>query len=155
MTNLQSGLDDQKPSLFGNTSLSVATKHGMTDSPHRTSLRATIRCSHTAVSTLSSCRRNPPASPLPPPHPQLVRRTLRLHLPPRRTPLPTHLRRRLHRKLLRPQTRKSPTHKRPRDPSRFSRSPRTSPRNPQTHQQRCLQESPGYGTITIHKAQTG
>lgn len=153
MTNLQSGLDDQKPSLFGNP-FCRNTKYHTTDFANRTSVRATIRCPHTAVSTLPSRCRNPPSPPLPPPHPQLLRRTLRLHLIPRRTPLLTHLRRRLHRKLLRPQTRKSTAYKRPRDPSRLPRSPRTSPRNPQTHQQRCLQESPRYGIVAIYKTKT-
>ena len=154
MTNLQSGLDDQKPSLFGKP-FCRNPAYRITNPSTRTSVRATTRRPHTPVPTLPSRCCNPSSSPLPPPHPQLLRRTLRLRLPPRRTPLPTNLRRRLHRELLRPQTRKSPTYQGPRDPSRFSRSPRTSPRNPQTHQQGCLQEPPRYGAVTVHKKETG
>jgi hypothetical protein len=129
MTNLQSGLDDQKPSLFGKPSHLRNTNQHTTDTSTRTSIRATTRGPHTTLLTLPPRHRNTPPPPLPPPHPQLVRRNLRLHLPLRRTPLPTYLRRRLHRELLRSKARKSTPHQRPRDPSRLPRSSRTSPRN--------------------------
>jgi len=70
LTNLQNGLDDLKPSLFGSPVCTSYSIMRLLISP-RNPIRTTTLCTAPSISTLRPCCSHASPSTLPPPRPQL------------------------------------------------------------------------------------